>query len=477
MKLEELTALQLIKELRSGSLTSEELVIRFLERVEEIDPRLNSYITINDRVVEEARLRDKEGRKGKLAGLPVAVKDNISTKGIRTTCASKILGNYVPPYDAEVISRVKKEGGLILGKTNMDEFGMGSSGENSGFGPTRNPWDLDRVPGGSSSGSASAVASALAPISLGTDTGGSIRAPASFTGMVGLKPTYGAVSRYGLIAYANSLEQVGPLAYSVLDAALLFSIISGEDDKDSTSLPHPGIDLKKVKDFEARGLKGVIPSDLVEGVDEKVRKVFYRSMDAISSLGVEVDEVRLQGLKLALPAYYVIACSEASSNLARYDGVRFGRPCETGKGWREAYREVRGLFGKEVKVRIMLGAHMLSTGYFEEYYVKAIRVRRNIRSVLKGLLEDFNFIALPTMPVLPWKIGEKMEDPLYVYLSDALTVLANLAGVPAISIPAGVADNLPVGVQFMADEFQEGLLLGLGKELEERLGRLRRPSP
>ncbi len=472
MKWEKLSAIRLIEELKSGSITSEEISAYFLDKIKKVDRILNSFITLNEKAVEEAKKVDKNGRKGRLAGLPIAVKDNITTKGIRTTCASRILENYIPPYDAEVISRIKREGGIIIGKTNMDEFAMGSSGENSGFGPTKNPRDLNRVPGGSSSGSAAAIAAGLAPLALGSDTGGSIRAPASFTGIVGLKPTYGAVSRFGLIAYANSLEQIGPMGKNVLDTAYLYSIIYGEDEKDSTSLPSPPLSIERISDFEAKGVKVAVLTDLVSRVDEPVKKMFERGINYISEIGAEVNEVKLEGIDLALPAYYVIACSEASSNLARYDGVRFGVDCRTNLNWRDAYKEVRKLFGKEVKVRIMLGAYTLSAGFFEEYYVKAVKVRRRIRDGLKKLLKKYDYVAIPTMPVLPWRIGEKLDDPLYVYLSDALTVPANLAGVPAISLPIGLADGLPVGIQFIADEFEEEKLFGLAKRFEEKAGEL-----
>lgn len=467
MRLERLTALELVEELKAGSLKADEVVEYFLDRIKRVEPKLNSLITLNERAVEEARYV-----KGELAGLPIIVKDNISTKGIRTTCGSKILENYIPPYDAEVITKLKRAGAIILAKANMDEFAMGSSGENSAFGPTRNPWDLERVPGGSSSGSAASVAAGLAPVSLGTDTGGSIRAPASFTGTIGLKPTYGAVSRYGLIAYANSLEQIGPIGRNVKDVAFIYRLIKGEDEKDSTSLPSPDFGLEKIEGFEPKGLKVGIIRNLTEKVDEPVRGVFERAINILSGLGLEIEEVDVEVANLALASYYVIACSEASSNLARYDGVRFGVPCRNNISWREAFSEIRRLFGKEVKVRIMLGTHMLSTGYFEEYYLKAVKVRRNLREEFKRLLKDYDFLTTPTMPVLPWRIGEMLEDPLYVYLSDALTVPANLAGLPAISLPAGLVNGLPVGVQFMADEFQEAKLLGLGLRFEERAERL-----
>lgn len=467
MRLERLTALELVEELKSGSLKAEEVIEYFLERIERVDPKLNSLITLNERAVEEAK-----HVKGGLGGLPVVVKDNISTRGIRTTCGSRILENYIPPYDAEVIVKLKRAGAIVLAKANMDEFAMGNSGENSAFGPTRNPWDLERVPGGSSSGSAASVAAGLAPISLGSDTGGSIRAPASFTGTVGLKPTYGAVSRYGLIAYANSLEQIGPIGKSVKDVAFMYKLIKGEDEKDSTSLPSPDFELEDVEYFEPKGLKVGIIKNLVEGVDEPVRKVFEKAIALLSSLGLEIEEVEVKMASLALASYYVIACSEASSNLARYDGVRFGAPCRTDDNWRRAFSQVRKLFGKEVKVRLMLGAYVLSAGCFEEYYLKAVKVRGELRKELKRLLRDYNFLITPTMPVLPWRIGEMLEDPIHVYLSDALTVPANLAGLPAISVPAGLANGLPVGVQFMADEFREAELLGLGLRFEEKAGRL-----
>ncbi len=408
------------------------------------DDRYNAFIT----TCHEAPFGD-----GALAGTAVAVKDNISTAGIRTTCASRILESYVPPYDAHVVGLLREKGAAIVGKTNMDEFGMGTTTETSAFGPTRNPVDPARVPGGSSGGSAAAVAAGLVPMALGTDTGGSIRCPAAFCGIVGLKPTYGRVSRYGLIAYANSLEQIGPMARTVEDVSRLMSVIARYDPRDSTMLDRP---YDHRPSAEIKGLRIGIPEEYFgEGVDPRVAGTVRDAIGVLEGLGADTVPVSIPGMRHALAAYYVICTSEASSNLARFDGVRYGPAVDTRKAWHEAYQELRlELFGTEVRRRIMLGTFALSAGYAGRYYAKAQVARRNIKEDFERAFCEVDIIAGPTMPTVAFRLGEK-TDPLSMYLSDILTVPANLAGVPAISVPCGRVDGLPVGLQLMGRQFED----------------------
>jgi aspartyl-tRNA(Asn)/glutamyl-tRNA(Gln) amidotransferase subunit A len=408
------------------------------------DDRYNAFITTCSR----APFTD-----GALAGTAVAVKDNISTKGIQTTCASKILEGYVPPYDAYVVELLRQAGAAIVGKTNMDEFGMGTTTETSAFGPTQNPADPSRVPGGSSGGSAAAVAAGLVPMALGTDTGGSIRCPAAFCGIVGLKPTYGRVSRYGLIAYANSLEQIGPMARTVEDVSKLMSVIARYDPRDSTMLDRP---YDHRPSTEIKGLRVGIPEEYFgEGVDPRVGERVRDAIGVLEGLGAETVPVSIPGMQHALAAYYVICTSEASSNLARFDGVRYGPAVDTRKSWHEAYQDLRQeMFGTEVRRRIMLGTFALSAGYAGRYYAKAQVARRNIREDFERALREADVIAGPTMPTTAFRLGEK-SDPLSMYLSDILTVPANLAGIPAISVPCGRVDGLPVGLQLMGRQFED----------------------
>lgn len=408
------------------------------------EDRYNAFIT----TCREARFTD-----GPLAGTAVAVKDNISTAGMQTTCGSKILEGYVPPYDAHVVELLRQAGAAIVGKTNMDEFGMGTTTETSAFGPTRNPVDPERVPGGSSGGSAAAVAAGLVPMALGTDTGGSIRCPAAFCGIAGLKPTYGRVSRYGLIAYANSLEQIGPMARTVEDVSKLMSIIARYDPRDSTMLDRP---YDHRPSAEIKGLRVGIPEEYFgEGVDPRVGETVRDAVGVLEGLGAETVPVSIPGMRHALAAYYVICTSEASSNLARFDGVRYGPAVDTRKTWHEAYQDLRQeLFGTEVRRRIMLGTFALSAGYAGRYYAKAQIARRNIRQDFERALRDADVIAGPTMPTTAFRLGEK-TDPLSMYLSDILTVPANLAGIPSISVPCGKVDGLPVGLQIMGRQFED----------------------
>ncbi len=408
------------------------------------DDRCNAFIT----TCKEAPFSE-----GSLAGIAVAVKDNISTAGIQTTCGSRILEGYVPPYDAHVVELLRREGAAIVGKTNMDEFGMGTTTETSAFGPTRNPADPSRVPGGSSGGSAAAVAAGLVPMALGTDTGGSIRCPAAFCGIVGLKPTYGRVSRYGLIAYANSLEQIGPMARTVEDVSRLMSVIAKYDPRDSTMLDRP---YDHRPSAEIKGLQVGVPEEYFgEGVDPRVAETVKNAIGVLEDLGATTVPVSIPGMRYALAAYYVICTSEASSNLARFDGVRYGPAVDTRKSWHEAYQDLRlELFGPEVRRRIMLGTFALSAGYAGRYYAKAQVARRNIQQDFERAFREVDIIAGPTMPTVAFRLGEK-TDPLSMYLSDILTVPANLAGIPSISVPCGRVDGLPVGLQLMGRQFED----------------------
>jgi len=403
---------------------------------------------------------------GILSGIRVSIKDNISTKDIETTCASKILKGYIPPYDAHVVTLLKAAGASIAGKTNMDEFGMGSTTENSAFGPTLNPRDTTRVPGGSSGGSAAAIAGGLVSMALGSDTGGSIRCPAAWCGIVGLKPSYGRVSRFGLIAYANSFEQIGPMATNVRDAAKLFSVIAGHDKKDSTSVNKP-YDGNVIPDICGKTI-GIPKEYFGEGVDADVEAQVRLAINKLEELGAKTTEVSLPSMKYALPAYYVTCTCEASSNLDRFDGVRFGPEPEMNLPWHEAYTKVREAgFGAEVKRRILLGTFALSAGYYGKYYVKAQHAKQLIAKDFAAALQTCDLLAGPTMPNVAPKIGELTADPLQMYLADILTVPANIAGIPAISIPCGTAHGMPVGLQLMGRMFGEETILNAALAFEE----------
>ncbi len=416
---------------------------------------LNAVLT----VVEEV-----ESREGTLSGLPVAVKDNITTAGIRTTAGSKILENYVPPYDATVVKRLKEAGAMIVAKTNLDEFAMGSTGENSAFGPTRNPHDPTLVPGGSSSGSAAVVGAGTVPVALGSDTGGSIRLPAAFCNVWGFKPTYGRVSRYGLVAFASSLDVIGPIARDIDTLGKVMEVISGPDDRDATTLNRPPFSYERAKEFALRGRYRVgVVSDHLSIVSEEVRNRFMDFVERLSKAGNEVVEVRLNGGRFALPSYYVIATAEASSNLARYDGVRYGVRIE-GKDMRETYVRTRSLFGREVKRRILMGTFVLSHGYYEAYYLKALRARRLIREEVEGWFKEVDVVLTPTNPTLPPKIGAGFS-PVEYYRLDALTVPFSLAGVPALNVPLGGF----VGAQVVAPFGEDERAVGFGKYVSELL--------
>ena len=406
---------------------------------------------------------------GPLAGKAIAVKDNISTAGVRTTCGSEMLADYVPPYDATVVERLKEAGGTVVGKTNMDEFGMGGTTETSAFGPTRNPVDGDRVPGGSSGGSAAAVAAGEADLALGTDTGGSVRNPAAFCGVVGIKPTYGLVSRYGLVAYANSLEQIGPLASTVEGAAELLDVVAGPDERDATTRT-AGDDsaYAAAADGDVDGLTVGVPAELLDGADDRVVETFRDALAALEARGAERRDVTLESVEHAVQAYYVIATSEASSNLARYDGVRYGVSGGREGDWNESFARSREEgFGPEVKRRILLGTYALSAGYHEKYYEKAQDARAWVARDFDEAFEDVDVLATPTMPVLPPELGESLDDPLTLYLMDANTVPVNLANLPAVSVPAGEADGLPVGLQLIGPAFGEETIIRAASAVED----------
>ncbi|MGQ9497881.1 MAG: Asp-tRNA(Asn)/Glu-tRNA(Gln) amidotransferase subunit GatA [Desulfotomaculales bacterium] len=477
MELCDLPAHQLAKLLRDRKVSAEEICRSVLQRIDEIEEKTRAYITLDgENALEQARRVDRRLREEAdlppLAGIPVAVKDNICTKGLRTTCASKILANFIPPYNATVIERLAAVDAVIIGKTNMDEFAMGSSTENSGFFPTRNPWDCSRVPGGSSGGSAAAVAAGETIYALGSDTGGSIRQPAAFCGVVGMKPTYGAVSRYGLVAFASSLDQIGPLTKDVTDAALVLNAIAGYDPHDSTSAPGEKADYARFLKEDIRGLRIGIPREyLAEGLDAGVRRVVEKACTVLEDAGAEIAETSLPHSAYALPTYYLIAPAEASSNLARYDGVRYGYRARDAKDVVDMFKKTRSRgFGAEVKRRIMLGTYALSAGYYDAFYLKALRVRTLIKRDFDEAFAAFDMLLSPTTPTPAFLLGEKIDDPLKMYLSDIFTLAINLAGLPAISVPGGFVDGLPVGVQFIGKPFAEGTLLHVAYAFEQRTG-------
>ena len=426
---------------------------------------LNCFIT------EETIEGDADGP---LAGTTVAVKDNISTAGVRTTCGSEMLADYVPPYSATVVDRLTEAGATVVGKTNMDEFGMGTTTETSAFGPTRNPADPERVPGGSSGGSAAAVAAGEADVALGSDTGGSVRCPAAFCGVVGIKPTYGLVSRYGLVAYANSLEQIGPIAGTVEEAAAVLDVIAGADPNDGTTRElsdvedvDPAAGYAAAADGDVDGLTVGVPTELFDGADERVVETVEDALDDLAARGAETTEISLPSVEHAVQAYYVIAMSEASSNLARFDGVRYGHRADADGNWNETFAETREEgFGAEVKRRILLGTYALSAGYHDKYYAKAQDARAWVRQDFEDAFADVDVIASPTMPVLPFELGESLDDPLRMYLADANTTPVNLANLPAISVPAGEADGLPVGLQLVGPKFDEATVIRAASAVE-----------
>lgn len=468
-----------IAELRAGLLarefSSEELTRAFLERIARLDPRLNAYITVTEEhALAAARAADRRiavGQGGPLEGVPLAHKDIFCTRGVKTSCASRMLDNFIAPYDATVVENLARAGMVMLGKTNMDEFAMGSSNETSYYGPVHNPWDVSAVPGGSSGGSAAAVAARLTPAATATDTGGSIRQPAALCGVSGLKPTYGAVSRYGMIAFASSLDQAGPIAASAEDLAWLLAAMAGFDARDSTSLDRPVPDYPALLD-SARDLDGLrigLPREYFgSGLDSAVGAAVEEAIRVWERLGAKPVEISLPNSDLAVPTYYVVAPAECSSNLARFDGVRYGYRCEEPRDLMDLYRRSRGEgFGAEVKRRIMIGTYVLSSGYYDAYYLKAQKLRRLISADFARAFEKVDVIAGPTAPETAFRLGAKAQDPLTMYLSDIYTIAANLAGLPGMSIPCGFAGGLPVGVQLIGNYFDEARLLAVAHRYQQ----------
>ncbi len=459
--------------LRAGEFTSEALTRHFLDRIERFDGELNSVVTVTaDAALEAAREADRRiaaGDAGPLTGIPFLHKDIFCTDGVRTSCGSRMLDNFEAPYDATVTEKLRQAGAVMLGKTNMDEFAMGSSNETSFYGPVKNPWDTGRVPGGSSGGSAAAVAARLAPLATGTDTGGSIRQPAALCGITGIKPTYGRVSRYGMIAFASSLDQGGPFATSAADAALLLEAMSGFDPRDSTSIDRPVEDYSAALEQDLDGLVIGLPKEFFDdGLDARVRAVIEAAIEEYRRLGATVKEISLPNSGLSVPVYYVVAPAECSSNLSRMDGVRFGHRCEDPKDLDDLYTRSRGEgFGAEVKRRIMIGTYALSAGYYDAYYLKAQQIRRLIRDDFVKAFEEVDVIMGPTSPTTAFRLGEKSDDPVTMYLSDIYTIAVNLAGLPGMSIPAGLVDGLPVGLQLIGDYFAEGRLLNIAHQYQK----------
>jgi len=482
--LTQLTIREAAQRLRRREISSVELTRAYLERIEALEPQVRAYLTVSaDEALRDAQTADHRLDRGEaivpLTGIPLAIKDVICTKGMRTTCASRMLENFIPPYNATVMNRLKLAGAVMLGKTNMDEFAMGSSTENSAFFPTHNPWDLDRVPGGSSGGSAAAVAAAEAMAALGSDTGGSIRQPAALCGVTGLKPTYGRVSRFGLVAFASSLDQIGPFARNAYDAALLLEAIAGYDSMDSTSMNVPVPDYIAALTGDIRGLKIGIPVEYWgEGARPEVVAIVQQAIEVLRKLGAEVREVSLPNTRFGIAAYYIIAPAEASANLARYDGVKYGFSVSDAVNTWDALERTRGLgFGPEVKRRIMLGTYALSAGYYDAYYLRAERVRRLIKEDFDRAFAEFDALVSPVSPTVAFHIGERIADPYQMYLMDVFTIPANLAGIPGISIPCGFSNGLPVGLQILGKHFDESTILRIADAFQRVTDyHMRRPA-
>jgi len=485
MQLHELSAFELARGLAAREFSAREAVQAHLDRIGAVEERVRAFLLVTpEEALSLAEEVDRRRAAGEdlppLAGVPIAHKDLLCTRGVRTTCASRILANFVPPYDATVVARCRQALLPVLGKTNMDEFAMGSSTENSAFQITANPWDLERVPGGSSGGSAAAVAAGEAPLALGTDTGGSIRQPASLCGIVGMKPTYGRVSRYGVVAYASSLDQVGPFARNVTDCALLLSVIAGHDPHDATSTPDPVPDYVAEMHQGVAGLKAGLPKELFgEGIDPQVKATVLAAVDQLQDLGVECEEVEMPHVDYSLPCYYIIAPAECSSNLARYDGVRYGhRTAEPVSDIYDLFAKTRAEgFGPEVRLRIMLGTYALSAGYYDAYYLKALKVRTLIKGDFDRAFQKYDVLLSPTSPTTAFKIGEKADDPLAMKLADICTIPVNLAGLPGMSIPCGFVEGLPVGLQIIGKPFGEAEMLRVAYAYEQATGWERQRAP
>ncbi|MBW2650147.1 MAG: Asp-tRNA(Asn)/Glu-tRNA(Gln) amidotransferase subunit GatA [Deltaproteobacteria bacterium] len=474
MEFSRLTIHELQKKLRAGELTSVEITESVYRRIASVEEKVHSYITLmEETAIGQAREADRlirEESACELTGIPIALKDILCTEGVRTTCGSRILENFMPPYDATVVRKLKDAGAVFVGKTNMDEFAMGSSTETSWFGITKNPWNLERIPGGSSGGSAAAVAADECIASLGTDTGGSIRQPAALCGVVGMKPTYGRVSRFGMVAFASSLDQIGPITKDVEDCAIMMNVISGHDTGDSTSVP---TEVPDYKEFISRDIEGWtigIPEEyFVDGIDPEIEAATNETIKTLEGLGARCTRISLPHTEYCVAVYYIIAPSEAGSNLARYDGVRYGFRATDGEDLLDMYKKTRSAgFGAEVKRRVMLGTYSLSSGYYDAYYKKASQVRALIKDDFDSAFKKCDVILMPTTPTPAFRIGEKLDNPLQMYLSDIFTLSANLAGIPAISVPCGYTKSgLPMGIQFMANNFEEGKLLQVASAYEK----------
>ena len=484
MQTKNMTALQLGQMIKKKEVSVKEAVQESLAQIADLDETLGSFVTVDE---EGALKRAEEVQKGiddgtitgALAGVPVAVKDNICTKDLLTTCSSKILSNFVPPYSAQAVDNLKAAGAVIVGKTNMDEFAMGSTTETSAYGVTRNPWNIEHVPGGSSGGSCAAVASCEVPYALGSDTGGSIRQPGSFCGVTGLKPTYGTVSRYGLIAYGSSLDQIGPIAKDISDCAAILEMIASYDKKDSTSVKRDAYDFTSALLDDVKGMKIGIPSDyLSAGLNEEVKAAVLKAAEVLKAKGAEVEEFQLSLVEYAIPAYYVIASAEASSNLARFDGVKYGYRAKDYNGLHNMYKKSRSEgFGEEVKRRIMLGSFVLSSGYYDAYYLKALRTKALIRQSFDRAFEKYDVILGPVAPTTAPKLGASLSDPLQMYLGDIYTISVNLAGLPGVSVPCGIDSNgLPIGVQLIGDCFQEKKIIRAAYAYEQARGNWQSPE-
>lgn len=477
-----LTAEQIVKGVKNRDFSAEEYISQILERIEKIDRRINAFTIVDDNgALKKARsidkkIRDGEDEKniGSLAGIAVGIKDNICTSGLKTTCASKMLEDYVSPYDATVIKKLKDSDAIIVGKLNLDEFAMGSTTEFSTYGATRNPWNVNYVAGGSSGGSAASVAALECAVSLGSDTGGSVRCPASFCSVVGMKPTYGRVSRFGLISYASSLEQIGPIGKTVSDTIMVMNSIAGMDDNDQTTLNN---EAQKYTPQSKRNIRVGLVKELVEGTEPEISRCIYSAMDLFSRSDCKCEETSMKSIEFALASYYTIAMAEASSNLARYDNIRYGFDSSPDSyEWNTYFAKVRSKFGEEVKRRIIIGTYVLSSGYYGKYYLKAQQVRTKLKEELSSLYKKYDVLIAPTMPVLPFKFGEKIDDPLKMYMIDIDTVIANLTGIPAISVPAGFSKGLPIGLQIMADELQEQTLFEAASLFESTASVQRSPE-
>ncbi|OKZ77821.1 MAG: aspartyl/glutamyl-tRNA amidotransferase subunit A [Clostridium sp. 27_14] len=476
MDITELTVHELIEKLEKKELTSTEITQSYVDRIKEKEPEVQAFVTtLEDDALKQAKNIDKKRESGeitnKLAGIPIGIKDNMCTKGIKTTCSSRMLENFVSPYDATVVEKLNSENLIDLGKLNMDEFAMGGSTEYSYFHKTFNPWNLNKVPGGSSGGSAAAVAANMVPWALGSDTGGSIRQPSSFCGVVGLKPTYGLVSRYGLVAFASSLDQIGPITKDVEDAAILLNLIAGHDEKDTTSADIPKKDYTKNLKNDISGKKIGVPKEFFgEGINAEVKEKLQQAIDTYKELGADVEEFSLDIAKYSLATYYIIACAEASSNLGRFDGIRYGYRTPEFSNLKELYKKSKSEgFGPEVKRRIILGTYVLSSGYYDAYYKKAQQVRTLVMNEFNKAFEKYDVILTPTAPTVAFDIGSKSNNPLEMYLADICTVSVNIAGLPGISIPSGVdSEGMPVGMQLIGNKFDEEKLLNMAYIFEQK---------